>query len=63
MFDNWWIVVVGGAIGAVAGWLGAKRVAMTAMPQMVAIFNGAGGGAAMLVAVVEFQRDTLPPPR
>src|SRR5918995_2989719 len=57
MLDNWWIVVLGGAIGSVAGWLGAKRVAMTAMPQMVAIFNGAGGGAAALVAVVEFTRD------
>jgi NAD(P) transhydrogenase subunit beta len=57
MLDNWWIVLVGGAIGSVAGWLGAKRVAMTAMPQMVAIFNGAGGGAAALVAVVEFLRD------
>jgi NAD(P) transhydrogenase subunit beta len=56
--DTWWIIVVGGIIGAVAGWLGAKRVAMTAMPQMVAIFNGAGGGAAALVAVVEFLRDT-----
>jgi NAD(P) transhydrogenase subunit beta len=58
MLEHWWIVLVGGAIGAVAGWLGAKRVAMTAMPQMVAIFNGAGGGAAALVAVVEFLRDT-----
>jgi NAD(P) transhydrogenase subunit beta len=57
MFGNWWIIAVGGAIGAVVGWLGAKRVAMTAMPQMVAIFNGAGGGAAALVAVVEFLRD------
>ena len=54
MLENWWIIVVGGAIGAVAGWLGAKRVAMTAMPQMVAIFNGAGGGAAAVVAVAEF---------
>src|ERR671919_3131526 len=43
LLANWWIVVVGGVIGAVAGWFGAKRVAMTAMPQMVAIFNGAGG--------------------
>ncbi len=57
MLANWWIVVVGGGIGAVAGWLSAKRVAMTAMPQMVAIFNGAGGGAAAVVAVAEFLRD------
>src|SRR5918995_5190513 len=57
MLDNWWIVVVGAVIGSVAGWLGAKRVGVTAMPQMVAIFNGAGGGAGALVAVVEFTRD------
>ena len=42
LLDQWWIVVVGGAIGAVVGAVGARRVAMTAMPQMVAIFNGAG---------------------
>src|SRR5918995_4511128 len=59
---NWWIIVVGGVIGAVAGWLGAKRVAMTAMPQMVAIFNGAGGGAAALVAGVGDPRGTGPHP-
>jgi H+-translocating NAD(P) transhydrogenase subunit beta len=58
MLDNWWIILVGGVVGSVAGLLGAKRVPMTAMPQMVAIFNGAGGGAAALVAVVEFLRDT-----
>ena len=58
MLANWWIVVVGAAIGSIAGVLGARRVPMTAMPQMVAIFNGAGGGAAALVAVVEFLRDT-----
>jgi NAD(P) transhydrogenase subunit beta len=57
MLDNWWIVLVGGVVGSIAGWLGAKRVAMTAMPQMVAIFNGAGGGAAAVVAIVEFLRD------
>ncbi|HEX2221939.1 MAG TPA: NAD(P)(+) transhydrogenase (Re/Si-specific) subunit beta, partial [Candidatus Limnocylindria bacterium] len=57
MLENWWIVLVGGAIGAVAGVLGARRVPMTAMPQMVAIFNGAGGGAAAVVAVAEFLRD------
>jgi H+-translocating NAD(P) transhydrogenase subunit beta len=54
MLANWWIIVVGGLIGSVAGVLGARRVPMTAMPQMVAIFNGAGGGAAAVVAVAEF---------
>ena len=54
LLDHWWIVVVGGALGSVAGVLGARRVAMTAMPQMVAIFNGAGGGAAAVVAISEF---------
>jgi H+-translocating NAD(P) transhydrogenase subunit beta len=54
MLANWWIIVVGGVIGSVAGLLGARRVPMTAMPQMVAIFNGAGGGAAAVVAVAEF---------
>ena len=54
MLSNWWIILVGGAIGAVAGTLGARRVPMTAMPQMVAIFNGAGGGAAAVVAIAEF---------
>jgi NAD(P) transhydrogenase subunit beta len=58
MLDNWWILLVGGLIGSVIGVLGARRVPMTAMPQMVAIFNGAGGGAAALVAVAEFLRDT-----
>jgi proton-translocating NAD(P)+ transhydrogenase subunit beta len=55
-----WILAVGIPIGAVAGALGARRVPMTAMPQMVAIFNGAGGGAAAVVAVAEFLRDSSP---
>jgi H+-translocating NAD(P) transhydrogenase subunit beta len=48
-----WIVagmVVGGAVGAYS----ARAVKMTAMPQMVALFNGVGGGAAALVAVSEY---------
>ncbi len=57
MLENWWIVLVGVVVGSVAGVLGARRVPMTAMPQMVAIFNGAGGGAAAVVAVAEFMRD------
>ncbi len=54
MLEHWWILLAGGLVGAVIGTLGARRVPMTAMPQMVAIFNGAGGGAAALVALSEF---------
>ena len=42
------------AIGAVIGVAGARRVKMTAMPQMVALFNGVGGGAVALIALAEF---------
>ncbi len=51
-------ILVGIAIGGVIGFYGARVVAMTAMPQMVAIFNGAGGGAAALVSTLEFARLT-----
>ena len=54
-------VVVGGVIGTIA----ARRVAMTAMPQMVALFNGSGGGAAAIVSSLEylrFARADLPVP-
>ena len=47
------ICVIGVAVGSIAGTVGARRVKMTAMPQMVALFNGVGGGAAALVAVSE----------
>src|SRR5258707_10072301 len=49
-----WRIPVGGAIGTVFGGIGARRVKMTAMPQMVALFNGVGGGAAALVSLAEF---------
>ncbi len=47
------LILVAIAIGTAGGVLGAKRVQMTQMPQMVALFNGVGGGAAALVALVE----------
>ena len=53
---NWALLVVGGAIGSVVGIVGARTVKMTAMPQMVALFNGVGGGAAALVALAEWHR-------
>jgi len=40
-------------IGVVAAWWSGKRVAMTAMPQMVALYNGMGGGAAAAIGAVE----------
>jgi NAD(P) transhydrogenase subunit beta len=55
------IVLIGIAIGAPIGALTARRVHMTAMPQMVAIFNGVGGGAAALVAVTELLDQGLHP--
>jgi len=51
---GWWFMALGVAIGAVIGLVGARTVKMTAMPQMVALFNGVGGGAAALISVVEF---------
>jgi H+-translocating NAD(P) transhydrogenase subunit beta len=54
MLEHWWIIFIAGGVGALVGVLGARRVPMTAMPQMVAIFNGAGGGAAAVVALSEF---------
>ena len=52
----WILVLPAIAIGTVIGVVGARQVPMTAMPQMVAIFNGAGGGAAALVSVLEYLR-------
>ena len=42
------------AVGSVVGLVAARRVKMTAMPQLVALFNGVGGGAAGLIAMVEY---------
>jgi NAD(P) transhydrogenase subunit beta len=47
------IIVIGVVIGGTVGTVGARMVKMTAIPQMVALFNGVGGGAAALVAVAE----------
>lgn len=53
-------IIVGGVIGAALGAWMAQAVKMTAMPQMVAIFNGFGGGASALVAAAEWHRLALP---
>ncbi len=51
---SWWIGLIGLGAGAAVGIYFARSVKMTAMPQMVAIFNGCGGGAAAMVATAEY---------
>jgi proton-translocating NAD(P)+ transhydrogenase subunit beta len=51
---NWGLIAIGIAIGTAIGIPAARQVKMTAMPQMVALFNGVGGGAAALIALSEF---------
>ncbi len=46
------LIFIGVAIGGLGGWYWARVVKMTAMPQMVAVFNGMGGGAAAAIAAV-----------
>jgi len=53
--DNWVLIVVGVVIGTIVGVPAARNVKMTQMPQMVALFNGVGGGAVALIAWVEFR--------
>jgi NAD(P) transhydrogenase subunit beta len=53
---SWWAIAVGMLIGGGFGAVAARKVKMTAMPQMVALFNGVGGGAAALIALAEVHR-------
>jgi NAD(P) transhydrogenase subunit beta len=50
---NFGLMLAGILIGGIAAWWSGKRVAMTAMPQMVALYNGMGGGAAAAIAATE----------
>jgi NAD(P) transhydrogenase subunit beta len=54
--DTYWLMLAGIAVGSVVGVASARMVHMTAIPQMVALFNGVGGGAAALIAAAEFHR-------
>ncbi|GAB2661174.1 NAD(P)(+) transhydrogenase (Re/Si-specific) subunit beta [Prescottella soli] len=52
--DNWGLIVGGLAVGIILGVPPALRTKMTAMPQLVALFNGVGGGTVALIAWAEF---------
>jgi NAD(P) transhydrogenase subunit beta len=58
---SYWEIAVGMLVGGGFGAFAARKVRMTAMPQMVALFNGVGGGAATLIALAELHR-LLPQP-
>jgi NAD(P) transhydrogenase subunit beta len=50
-----WLIALGVVLGTAIGIPAARRVRMTAMPQMVALFNGVGGGAVALIAWIEYR--------
>ena len=56
---NYGLMITAIVVGATLAWYGARHVAMTGMPQMVAIYNGMGGGAAGAIAAVELFRGQL----
>jgi NAD(P) transhydrogenase subunit beta len=51
--------LIGGAIllGSIVGWLAAKKVQMTKMPELVSIFNGMGGACAALIGLMEYNKN------
>jgi NAD(P) transhydrogenase subunit beta len=51
---DWWMVAGGIALGSIIGIVAAYRVQMTGMPEMVALFNGFGGLASLLVGAAEY---------
>jgi NAD(P) transhydrogenase subunit beta len=57
---NYWLILAAIAVGGVLAWWSGKRVAMTDMPQMIALYNGMGGGAAAAIAAVELYKIAMP---
>ncbi|CAL7960959.1 pyridine nucleotide transhydrogenase subunit beta [Gammaproteobacteria bacterium] len=50
---NFALILLAIAVGTIVAWIAAKKVAMTAMPEMIAMYNGMGGGAAAAIAAIE----------
>jgi NAD(P) transhydrogenase subunit beta len=60
--SNYPLMIAAIVAGTALAWISGKRVAMTNMPQMIALYNGFGGGAAAAIAAVELYRgEDLPP--
>lgn len=51
---NVWIILAAVGVGAAVGWIIARKVKMTAMPQLVSLYNATGGAASALVALLEY---------
>jgi NAD(P) transhydrogenase subunit beta len=58
---GWTVLIVGTLLGSAAGLYSARTVQMTAMPQLVSMFNAVGGGAAALVAIYGYMHDESAP--
>ncbi|HTZ43513.1 MAG TPA: NAD(P)(+) transhydrogenase (Re/Si-specific) subunit beta [Jatrophihabitans sp.] len=54
---RWLVLLCGALLGGAVGLFSARRVAMTQMPQLVSLFNAVGGGAALLIALADYQHD------
>ena len=52
--NNYVWIIIGLVLGSLTGLIAAKKVQMTAMPEMVSLFNGLGGACSMMIALVEF---------
>ncbi len=57
---NYPLMIIAVLVGTTVAWISAKKVPMTDMPQMIAIYNGMGGGAAGCIAAVELLRGEIP---
>jgi NAD(P) transhydrogenase subunit beta len=59
--DNLVLIIAAVVVGSLLAWWSGKRVAMTDMPQMIALYNGMGGGAAAAIAAVELYKLSIAP--
>ncbi len=57
--NNYGFIIGGLILGSIIGFIAAKKVKMTAMPEMVSLFNGLGGACSLFISLVEFKN--LPP--